>query len=122
MMTTIDKIDSVVMITKPHSIRFENGIDGNEMVIVPVTHNLMNLLKKRCREAWPDFRPKECTSFGSDYAENYESDMDRESSCSLGTASIKFWKPDLEKSRVYTFHKAKMQSLMYDLLGLEVDE
>ncbi len=47
MMTRIEKIGSVVMVTEPHSIRFENDPDGSETVIVPVTHDLMNLLKKK---------------------------------------------------------------------------
>lgn len=119
---TVDTIQGIKIITKPHSIRFENTANGFTRVSMAITDNFIKLLTKRCSEAWSDFRPKDCTSFGADYFENYETDLGQESSCTFGKGYIEFRKPDPAKTRIYTFHKTKMQSLMYDILEAQHDK
>lgn len=76
-----------------------------------------NQLLEMAQEIWPDLQLREATSFGNDYEEYYDRELDNDGSAWVGDCVLSFRPPapHLESDRLYRFTKTKMQTYLFDL-------
>lgn len=72
-------------------------------------------LTEVANEAWTGVKPKEVSSFSSDYYEYYDRKYDNNGYLHITKTGIKIEAPHLSKDTLYQFNKAKIQSFLYDL-------
>ncbi|HCL4447125.1 TPA: hypothetical protein N2D16_002730 [Clostridium botulinum] len=75
---------------------------------------LLNYIETISNESWSNVIPKECNSFGSDYAEYYDRKLDNNGYLSIYPNSIRIERPSLESNKLYQFNKRKLESFIYD--------
>lgn len=68
-------------------------------------------------DVWGYIEPKEATTFGNDYREYYDKELDNNGEAAIGEQGIYFFPPapHLKYKRLYRFTKRKMESYLYDL-------
>lgn len=68
-------------------------------------------------DVWGYIVPKEATTFGNDYKEYYDKELDNNGEAAIGKQGIYFFPPapHLKYKRLYRFTKRKMESYLYDL-------
>ena len=110
--------------TRKHAIIFSRRIEENSYLDFSddVFQEFIAFLKEQANECWSNFKPKEANSFGSDYAEYYDSKLRNDGSLSLGKNGLSIVRPVEGNVCCYQFNKAKMQSFMFDLLRREDQE
>jgi len=110
--------------TRKHAIIFSRRIEenGDLNFSYAVFQEFITFLKEQVNECWSNFKPKEASSFGSDYAEYYDSKLKNDGSLLLGKNRLSISRPVEGNVRCYKFNKTKMQSFMFDLLRREDQE
>ncbi|MED1125170.1 hypothetical protein [Bacillus atrophaeus] len=76
---------------------------------------LMKYLEEASNKSWASLIPKEATSFGAEYFEYYDKELDNNGylwTRENNTLSIS--RPSLDSTRLYQFNKKKMESFIYD--------
>ena len=68
-------------------------------------------------EVWGVIEPKEATSFGNDYQEYYDKELDNNGEAAIDSKGIYFDPPapHLKSKRLYRFTKKKIETYLYDL-------
>ena len=84
---------------------------------VYITEDFVSSFKALACSVWKDLNPKEATSYGSDYWEYYDRELDNNGYLSIKNGEMEFELPayHLGNIRCYKFNKAKVQSFIYDL-------
>lgn len=75
---------------------------------------LLNYIEIISNESWSNVTPKECNSFGSDYAEYYDRKLDNNGYISIYSNSMRVERPSLESNKLYQFNKRKFEAFIYD--------
>lgn len=77
---------------------------------------LFDLADELCSECkWKDFKLKEATSLGSDYAEYYDRKFDAEGCLDIKENALIFERPSNESLILYKFNKRRLESFLYDV-------
>lgn len=87
-----------------------------------ITLDFVEYLFDLANDVWGSFKPKECSSAGSDYYEYYDKEYDNNGYLSISHDKkyLDFELPasHLGYNRMYKFNKVKLQSLIYDLKNI----
>ncbi|MFV3013588.1 hypothetical protein ACLD43_17455 [Clostridium botulinum] len=75
---------------------------------------LLNYIETISNKTWSNVTPKECNSFGSDYAEYYDRKLDNNGYLSIYLNGIQIERPSLESNKLYQFNKRKIEAFIYD--------
>lgn len=75
---------------------------------------LYQYIESEAIECWKGMVIKEVDSFGSDYYEYYDKEIDNNGYLSIYENVLKIERPVLESKRLYQFDKKKIQSFLYD--------
>ena len=88
-----------------------------ETNIVEITEDFVSSFKALALSVWKDLNPKEVRSYGDDYWEYYDKELDNDGRLSINNGEMRFELPayHLGSIRCYKFNKAKVQSFIYDL-------
>jgi hypothetical protein len=73
-------------------------------------------------KVWSGFNPKEEDSFGSDYGEYYDKELDNNGYLTVRKNRISINRPFRESEKLYQFNKRKMESFVYDFRKLVTSE
>ena len=88
-----------------------------ETNIVEITEDFVSSFKALALSVWKDLNPKEVSSYGDDYWEYYDKELDNDGRLSIKNGEMIFELPayHLGSIRCYKFNKPKVQSFIYDL-------
>jgi hypothetical protein len=79
-----------------------------------IFNSLFQYIESESKECWKGLIIKECDSFGSNYNEYYDKELDNNGYLIINENILKIEKPCLESNRLYKFDKKRMQSFLYD--------
>lgn len=79
-----------------------------------VYKEIYKYLKEISEESWKNIVPREADSFGRDYFEYYDRELDNNGMLRFGKGKIKIDRPMREHNKLYQFSKPKMESFLYD--------
>lgn len=79
---------------------------------------LYNYIETISNESWTDVKPKEAYSFGSDYYEYYDKELDNNGYLRIKENTLNLERPSLDSKRFYQFNKKKIESFLYDFKKL----
>ena len=84
---------------------------------IDITEDFVSRFKALALSVWKDLNPKEVSSYGNDYWEYYDRELDNDGRLSIKNGKMTFELPayHLGSIRCYKFNKAKVQSFIYDL-------
>ena len=75
---------------------------------------LLKYIEDISNKCWSNLNPKEADSFGSDYYEYYDRELDNNGYLSFRDNALFIERPSLDSRRLYQFNKKKMESFIYD--------
>lgn len=80
--------------------------------------DLSEYIETISNESWSGLTPKEADSFGADYCEYYDRQLDDNGCLSIQKNKLSIERPSLESVKLYQFNKRKIESFIYDLKKL----
>ncbi|AYV67102.1 hypothetical protein C2I06_09570 [Niallia circulans] len=83
-----------------------------------VFKELQEYIELVANQSWDNLNPKEANSFGADYWEYYDKELDNNGMLSIGDSRLNISRPSAESNRLYKFNKRKMESFIYDFRKL----
>ena len=94
-----------------------DGEEIPETITVDITEDFVSSFKSLACSIWKDLNPKEVTSYGKDYWEYYDRELDNNGYLTIKNGEMEFDLPayHLGSIRCYKFNKAKAESFIYDL-------
>lgn len=75
---------------------------------------LLEYIEEISNKSWANIEPKEANSFGADYYEYYDKELDNNGYISFRKNGLFISRPTSDHVRLYQFNKRKMESFIYD--------
>lgn len=101
------------IVAKPHNLSLFSAETK-----MSITSELIQALTEAGEFAWKNLKYHEANSFGNDYYEYYDRELDSEGYLRIIKGFLVFDRP-ADSYKLYQFNKAKFQTFMYDLLRIK---
>lgn len=117
---SLNGVDLIVK-SRKSAVIFETNMDAIEGIMYFDIHfaedvfkELLEHIETVSSEAWKSLNIKEADSFGCDYDEYYDRQLDNNGYLSIGMNALRFERPTLNSGKLYQFNKAKMGTFIWD--------